>query len=116
MPSFFSKILASPAVRKAAFALVLAVLAALGVSLGSGCGGSIPPAVERAQALAECKLAALEAVVPREQAHALLREVQAKDVEAVARRLLGLGVTPERVREAADALRACHEPADAGAP
>lgn len=37
LPPFVSKLIASPAVRKAAVGLVLAVLAALGVSLGTGC-------------------------------------------------------------------------------
>jgi hypothetical protein len=53
------KVVKSPAVRKAVVALVLAVLTALGISVGAGCGGAQLPA--RA-AQAECVLGVLRDV------------------------------------------------------
>lgn len=102
------KIVASPTVRKALVGLVLAVLAAAGVSLGTGCGAaSLPPAVAKAQARLECQLAALETVVPRDVALDLAKAVRAGQTEYVVQQLLGLGVTPAAIRAAADAFNAC---------
>ena len=49
MKDVLLRIVSNSAVRKAFLALVLAALAAAGVSLGTGCGGqAIPPAVAKA--------------------------------------------------------------------
>jgi hypothetical protein len=110
------RIVASPAVRKALVALVLTILAAAGVSLGTGCGAAIPPAVERAQARLECQLAALERVVPREVAVDLANAARAGNSEYVVRQLLGLGLTPADISAAADAFSACSAEPSADAP
>ncbi len=100
------RIVSNPTVRKSLLALVLAVLAAAGVSLGSGCGASaLPPAEIKARL--ECQIKALETVVPRRTALELIEAAQASEWDRVAERLVGLGVTSTRIHAAADAFRAC---------
>lgn len=90
------KVVKSPVVRKAVVALIVAILGALGLSVGSGCGGSlkvpaVPPEVVETIAVAACVKAELDA---------------AGDPEA-----LTLG----DARELAKRLAACRKPAgDAG--
>jgi hypothetical protein len=112
------RVFRNPAVRKSLAALVLAVLAAAGISLSTGCGASLPPAVAKAQATLECQLAALETVVPLSVAEDLVMAIRAGNHEYAVRQLLGLGLTVEDVKGAADAFNACAgEPeADAGVP
>ena len=106
------KLVANSTVRKAFVALVLAVLAALGVQLGAGCGSAaMPPAVAKAHAVLECQLAVLESVVPGYVAEDLVMAARAGNGAYVVRQLLGLGLTPEQVRDAAEAFGACGEPA-----
>lgn len=85
------KVVKSPAVRKAVVGLVLAIAAALGVSLGTGCNGSmaLPPEAAKAVSVALCVKAELDAAGDPEE--------------------LTLGAA----RELADRLKACAEPAPA---
>lgn len=112
------KLVASPAVRKAFVAPVLAVLAAAGVSLSAGCGGSLPPAVAARFAVLECQHAALETVVPAYVAEDLVMAARAGNVGYVVKQLLALGLTVEQIQGVADAFNACEGGAesDAGAP
>jgi hypothetical protein len=123
MKDVLLRVVSSPAVRKTFYALILAVLAALGISLGTGCGAavSVPPAVAKAQALLACQIAALETVVPLSVAEDVAMAVRAGNHEYAVRQLLGLGLTPEAIKAAADAFNACAEPepapeVDASAP
>lgn len=109
----------SPAVRKAFLALVLALLAAFGVSLEAGCGSAqLPPEVAKVQSVLECQLAAFERVVPRDVALDMAKAVRDGDGKRVVEQLLGLGLTLDDVRSVAAAFNACASPpeADAGAP
>lgn len=63
MPPFVSRVLASPAVRRAFFALVLAVLAALGFSLQGCAGGQLEPKAQRAVDTFECYVEVLKPYV-----------------------------------------------------
>lgn len=102
--------------------LVLAVLAAAGVSLSAGCGGgSLPPAVAARLAVLECQHAALETVVPAYVAEDLVMAARAGNVGYVVKQLLALGLTVEQIQGVADAFNAfnaCEGGAesDAGAP
>lgn len=119
MKDVLLRVVSSPAVRKTFYALVLAVLAALGFSLGAGCGApSVPPAVAKAHALLACQIAALETVVPLSAAEDLVMAIRSGNHEYAVRQLLDLGLTPEAIKGAADAFNACaEEPAvDAGVP
>ena len=87
------KVVKSPVVRKAVVALIVAILGALGVSVGSGCSGSVrlPPEAVEATQVSLCVESVLASV---------------GDPEA-----LTLG----DARELAAALKACRKPAgDAG--
>lgn len=111
------KIIASPAVRKALVALVLAVAAAAGFSLGSGCSAAsyVPPAVAKARAVLECQVAAFTSVVPLAVAEDVVMALRAGNHEYAVRQLLALGLTLEDVRQVADQFNACVAPSsDAG--
>ncbi|HEY3496215.1 MAG TPA: hypothetical protein VGK73_16060, partial [Polyangiaceae bacterium] len=62
-------------------------------------------------------LAALETVVPLAVAEDLVMAIRAGNHEYAVRQLLGLGLTPEAIKGAAEAFDACSEDpaADAGA-
>jgi hypothetical protein len=66
MKELLVKVVKSPAVRKAAVGLVLAIAAALGVGGLGGCGGalSVPPEAAQAVNAALCIRAALDGVDP----------------------------------------------------
>jgi hypothetical protein len=104
---FLKKIAANAAVRKAALALVLAVLAAAGFSL-SGCslvglGKPVSPQL----AVYECQLAALTEAVPVPVAEDLVMAARAGNVEYVVSQLLRLGLNVEAIQAAAEAFNAC---------
>lgn len=106
-------VLASPSVRKAAFALVVAVLAALGVTLGSGCA-PLTPAQRAKLDLFECRVAALEpscgAVFDTAQ---LVRDVYAGNADLGA--VFGaLRLSEAEARAAVDRLNACSGDLPAG--
>lgn len=102
------RILANPAVRKAFLALVLAVAAAAGVSFGSGCGrNALPPAAAKALATYECQVGVLEGVVPLAVAEDLVMAARAGNGSYVVQQLLGLGLTPEVIEQAAGAFHEC---------
>lgn len=90
------KVVRSPAVRKAALTLVLAILAALGVSLGQGCVPLTP--AQQAQAdLFECRVRALEpSCEPALDAAELVRDAVLGKVDPVAA-LFRLGLTRTQV-------------------
>lgn len=111
MKDVLLRVIGNATVRKALVGLILAVLAAAGVSLGTGCGSAaLPPAVAQAQARLECQLAALETVVPREVAIDLAKAARAGNGRYVVEQLLGLGVSVESIRAASDAFHACSAP------
>lgn len=103
-------LVASPAVRKAALALVLAILTALGVQL-SGCSRLGPAPNAPHLAVFECQLAAMEEVVPREAAEDLVMAARAGNIEYVIKQLLALGVKPQDIQPLAEAFDACSAPA-----
>lgn len=107
--NLLKKLAASVAVRRALVALVLAVLAALGVSVGVGC--ALPP-VPNAPHLAvfECQLAAFEDAVPREAAEDLVMAARANNVRYVVQQLLALGLQPQAIQDLANAFTACSAP------
>lgn len=104
MPEILKKIAASPAVRKAALALLLAVAAAAGFSL-SGCGllagGAESPALEAF----ECRAAVLAPFVA-EAAPLISAQISSGQVNPV-QFLLSLGLTPEEILAVAKAYQAC---------
>jgi hypothetical protein len=123
MKDVLFRVISNPSVRKAFLALVLAVLTALGIGFGGGCGGAaLHPAAAKAQAVLECQLAAVERVVPREVAADLIRAGRDRDRESLTKQLLGLGLQlkPSAVRQAVDAFVECASPpapeGDADAP
>lgn len=111
MPPFLSKLVSNPGVRKAAVALVLAILAAYGISFGSGCSRSaLPPAAAKALAVYECQLDVLEAVVPRSAAEDLVMAARAGNGQYVLQQLLGLGLTLDVIERAATDFHKCAGP------
>ena len=102
-------VLASPAVRKAALTLVLAVLAALGVSFSSGCV-PLTPAQQAQVDLFECRVEALEpscgAVLDTSE---LVRDLYAGRVD-LGRVLSVLKVTQAEADAIAERLNACDPP------
>ena len=120
MKNFLLRVTQNPKVRQAFMALLLAVLAALGISGTIGCGGaSVPPAVAARLAVLECQRSVLEAVVPAYVAEDLVMAARAGNGEYVVRQLLGLGLAPADVAAAADEFHKCDAPEpslDAGAP
>ena len=112
MPPFLVKLVSNPGVRKAAVALVLAVLAAYGISFSAGCSrAALPPAAARALAVYECQRDVLESVVPRAVAEDLVMAARAGNGQYVLQQLLGLGLTPEVIEQTADAFHECSGPA-----
>lgn len=73
------KVVKSPKVRKAAVALVLAVLGALGLSFGAGCSGSVqlPPEVAQAAEVGLCVESVLSDVDPEALTLGQARELAA---------------------------------------
>jgi hypothetical protein len=65
-----------------------------------------------------CQVAALETVVPLSAAEDLAMAIRVGNHEYAIRQLLGLGLTPDAIKGAADAFNSCAgEPeADAGMP
>jgi hypothetical protein len=111
MPPFLVKLVSNPGVRKAVVALVLAVLAAYGISFSSGCSrAALPPAAAKALAVYECQRDVLESVVPRAVAEDLVMAARAGNGQYVLQQLLGLGLTPEVIEQAADAFHQCAGP------
>lgn len=105
MPPFLSKVLASPAVRKAALALLLAVLAAAGFSL-SGCA-ALPEARQARVDLFECRVDALRpAVEPVFDASELVRDIYAGRAD-LRRVFLLLESAQDEVEAALERLGAC---------
>lgn len=108
MPLFVSKVLSSPAVRRAFFALVVAALAALGVSL-QGCA-SLPPPKQAELDLFDCRVEAVKpAVEPVLDAAELVRDLYAGRASLGAV-LQALDKGEAEVRAVLERLRACDAP------
>jgi hypothetical protein len=105
---FLKKIVANAAVRKAALALVLAVLAAAGFSL-SGCSLVGLGAKSPALTAFECR-AAVFAPLVAEAAPLVSAQIAAGAINPV-EFLLSLGLTPEEIVAVAKAYQACEPPA-----
>lgn len=86
-------------------AVVIAVLAcALGAACAAfGLSGPVAPQL----AVYECQLGVLSDAVPVPVAEDLVMAARAGNVQYVARQLLALGLTPERIGALADAFNAC---------
>jgi hypothetical protein len=109
MPSFLSKLFASPAVRKAALSLVLAALAALGYSQ-FGCTLAQTEAARARVDLFECRAHALQPVVGDVlDAQELVRDVYAGKASLGAA-FAALKVTQAEAEAVAAALAACDGP------
>jgi hypothetical protein len=108
-------VFASPAVRKAVLSLVLAVLAALGVSYGTGCT-QLTPAQQARVDLFECRVKALEPVVGSVfDASDLVREMYAGHVNLGS--VLGtLKVTQAEADAIVESFNACDPQLPAGQP
>lgn len=108
MPPFLSKIINSPAVRKAAIGLVITILAALGYNL-TGCSsfGQLNPKAQRAVDTFECYVATLSPYVGEVCDTAdLVRDVVQGKAD-LARTLILLGATQAEVSDVTEKLAEC---------
>jgi hypothetical protein len=111
MKEFLLKIVRNPGVRKAAVALVVAVLAALGVSLGTGCAsfGTFKPealsAADRARAAIECRVEVLEPYLG-DEAERWVLEIAAGRVDPI-RMLSNLDLSVRDIIQIAEGFNAC---------
>lgn len=114
------KIVNNPGVRKAALALVLAVLAALGISFGTGCAsfGTFKPealsAADRARAAIECRVDVLEPYLG-DEAERLVIDIAANRVDPI-QLLLNLDLSIRDIVDIAEKFNACSGPAPEPAP
>lgn len=109
LPAPVKKVVSNPQVQKAGCALLLAVLAALGLVLNSGCHALTPAQEARLDKL-DCQARALEPLVsPALDAAELVRDLYAgkADLAAV---LANVGASREDVKALFARLKAC-EPA-----
>lgn len=117
MKEKFLSLLASGAVRKAAYALVLAVLSALGYSQFGCAGGQLKPEVQAKLDVLACQIEAVEPLVgDLDAAKAIVLAARAKAFDEAVALALGLGADVEAVAKAFDACLPQPEPlpADAG--
>lgn len=107
MKDLLLKVVTNPGVRRAALGLVLAVLAALGVSLGTGCAAlqGAASAADQVRAGVECRVAVLEPYLG-DQAERVVLDIAAGRVDPVAL-LLNLDVTPRDLVQIARDFNAC---------
>lgn len=106
MPPFLAKLVASPTVRKAAIALVVAVLAALGFQ-GCVSFGQLDPKAQRAVDVFECYVAELEPYVGEVcDTVELVRDVVTGKAD-LGRTLLLLGTAPAEVEKIVERLSEC---------
>lgn len=109
IPAPVLKIVASPGVRKAFVGLVLAVLAALGVSYGTGCK-QLSPAEQAKLDLFDCRVHALAPLAgPVLDTEELVRDLYSgkADLGVV---IVASGATEAQVRAALAAMHACDAP------
>lgn len=107
MKALLLKVVTNPGVRKAALALVLAVLAALGVGFGTGCAAlqGAASTADSVRAAVECRVAVLEPYLG-DEAERVVLDIAAGRVDPVAL-LLNLNVTPKDIIKLAQDFRAC---------
>jgi hypothetical protein len=109
LPAPVKKVVSNPTVQKSACALLLAILAALGLSLNSGCH-SLTPAQEARLDKLDCQARALEPLVsPALDAAELVRDLYAGKAD-LADVLANVGASREDVKALLDRLRACEGP------
>lgn len=114
------KIVNNPGVRKAALALVLAVLAALGISFGTCCASfgtfksEVLSAADRARAAIECRADVLEPYLG-DEAERLVVDIAANRVDPI-QLLLNLDLSVRDIVDIAEKLNACSGPAPEPAP
>ena len=120
MKELLLKIVNNPGVRKAALALVLAVLAALGISFGTGCAsfGTFKPealsAADRARAAIECRVDVLEPYLG-DEAERWVLEIAAGRVDPI-RMLSNLDLSVRDIVQIAEGFNACSASESASEP
>jgi hypothetical protein len=101
----------NPAVRKTAVAFVMAILAALGISLGTGCA-SLTPAQERALQKHRCYVAALKPALGDLSQDVLRAALAGGDLVGI---LKSHDLEPSEVFDTIQRVKACASTLDAGA-